>query len=110
MKLSFNYSGLRKLCSSERSLVRRFGTAGARKVQQRLNLLAGSDTLEDMRSLPGRCHELKGDRSGQLAIDLHGGYRLIFSPAGDWQRKDDGGMDWSSVSEIVVLEITDHYK
>ena len=109
MKVTFKYSGLQKLCSSEQSLVRRFGKAGAKKVQQRLNLLARSDTLEDMRTLPGRCHELQGDRSGQLAIDLHGGYRLILAPASDWQRKDDGGLNWSSVSRIVVLEITDHY-
>jgi proteic killer suppression protein len=30
--------------------------------------------------LPGlRCHELKGDRKGQYAINLTGYYRLIFT-------------------------------
>ena len=38
--------------------------------------------------------ELTHDRSGQLAVDLHRGFRLVFEPAGDWRNKPDGGLDW----------------
>lgn len=109
MKTTFRRSRLRKLCASRQSLVRKFGPEGATRIQHRLSLLEAADTLEDLRVLPGRCHELGTDRKGQLALDLHQGYRLIFCPAGDWRRKDDGGLDWSSVSAVEVIEISDHY-
>lgn len=109
MQITFPSSRLRKLCASRQSLVRKFGSEGARKIQQRLSLLEAADTLEDLRVLPGRCHELGADRKGQLALDLHQGFRLVFCPAGDWRRKNDGGLDWSSVSAVEVIEISDHY-
>ena len=109
MQVEFAYQGLEKLMSRQRSLVRKYGPDGAKKVSHRMSLLQSADTLADMRHLPGRCHELTGDRSGQLALDLHGGYRLVFRPAGNWSRKNDGGLDWSSVSAVEVIEISDHY-
>lgn len=109
MQVSFHRTRLRKLCESRQSLIRKFGPEGAGRVQQRLSLLEAADTLQDLWFLPGRCHELGTDRKGQLALDLHQGYRLIFCPAGDWPRKDDGGLDWSSVSAVEVIEISDHY-
>lgn len=40
--------------------------------------MRAAPTLEAMRNLPGRCHELRGNRGGQLSIDLDGPYRLLF--------------------------------
>ena len=109
MEIEFAYGGLEKLVSRQRSLVRKFGTDGAKKVALRMRQLEAADTLMDMRSLPGRCHELTGDRNGQLALDLHRGYRLVFRPAGDWTEKDDGGLDWSSVSAVEVIAVEDYH-
>jgi proteic killer suppression protein len=62
-----------------------------------------------MRNLPGRCHELKGDREGQLAIDLNQPYRIIFEPVGEELYKDDGGLDWNLVKSIRILSIEDYH-
>jgi len=64
-----------------------------------------------MRQLPGaRCHELKGNMEGTLAVDLDQPYRLLFEPANDpIPRKEDGGLDWKKVTAITVTEIRDYH-
>jgi proteic killer suppression protein len=64
-----------------------------------------------MRSIPAaRCHELKQDRKGQLAVDLVHPQRLVFLPDHDpVPAKDDGGLDWTKVTQILVIEITDYH-
>lgn len=60
--------------------------------------------------LPGRCHELKGNRMGCLAVALQGGFRLVFRPEADPPpRKDDGGLDWRSVTSIRVVSVEDYH-
>jgi proteic killer suppression protein len=63
-----------------------------------------------MRSLPGRCHELRGGRAGTFAVSLDGPYRLILEPAHNpLPIKDDGGIDWSGIKRIRILEIEDYH-
>jgi len=63
-----------------------------------------------MRYLPGRCHELKGDRAGQLAVSLNEPYRLIFEPEHDpLPRTTNGGLDWQAVTAIRILDILDYH-
>ncbi len=64
-----------------------------------------------MRALPqARCHELLGNRKGELAVDLKHPYRLIFEPANDpIPRKPDGGLDWTQVTAINILEVVDYH-
>jgi proteic killer suppression protein len=73
--------------------------------------LQAVDNLEMMRYLPGRCHELKGDRSGQLSLDLDHPYRLIFEPANNpAPRKADGGLDWKGVTAVVIIGVEDTHE
>lgn len=109
MKIVFRSSRLEALCSSEKALRKKYGPEIARRIAVRISDLDAADTLAEMRRLPGRCHELKGDRKGDLAIDLYKGRRLIIRPAGAWKSKDDGGLDWMSVSTVVVIEIVDYH-
>ena len=96
--------------SDSRALQKDWGANGSKKVTLRLQQLAAAPNLEAARPLPGRCHELSGDRAGQLAMDLHKGFRLVFEPtAGPSPAKDDGGLDWSAVDSITILEITDYH-
>lgn len=63
-----------------------------------------------MRTLPGRCHELTGDRKGELAVDLRGPYRLVFEPADNPPPvKEDGGLDWRRVTAVRILEVEDYH-
>lgn len=83
----------------------------ARKVNQRLKDLNGADTLAIMRTIPAaRCHELTGDRKGELAVDVSGNYRMIFEPNHDPKpKKDDGGLNWEEVTKIQINEIEDYH-
>ena len=64
----------------------------------RINLIKKARDLAEIKRLPGlRCHELKGKRKGQYAVDLTGFYRLIFTLKG-------------SILDIVrIEEVSKHY-
>lgn len=99
-----------KYFSDPKTLRKDLGDDGSKKVTLRLQQFAAAPCLEDMRSLPGRCHELTGDRDGSLAVDLHKGFRLVFKPTAEPPpKKDDGGLDWTAVDSITVIEIVDYH-
>jgi proteic killer suppression protein len=102
---------LRKVLSSEKEIIRKYGSARGRALMRRLSQLREAANLEVMRTLPqARCHELLGDREGQLAVDLAHPYRLIFEAADDpLPRKPDGGLDWKGVTAIRVVEVVDYH-
>ena len=56
------------------------GDIRAKLYFKRLNDLLEVSSLEEVRHLPGRYHELSGDRKGQWACDLDNPYRLVFEP------------------------------
>lgn len=110
MEISFATRKLKQLCESEKELRRAYGTDGAKKAMRRLHDLRAATTLEDMRNLPGRIHELDGDRQDQLAIDLAGGWRLILTPTNGWPAdKAEGVHVWNAIDAVTVLEITDYH-
>lgn len=111
MEVSFSTPKLAKTCNSAKKLRGDYGPRMAGLIQQRLAELQAADTLEDMRHLPGaRCHELKGNLGGQLAVDLVHPKRMVFKPNHDpVPVKDDGGLNWSEVTAIEVVGIGDYH-
>ena len=110
MDIVFASDKLRDLLNDDKQLKKKYGTDGAKRLGIRLNALHFAENLGDIRNVPGRCHELKGDRQGQLAMDLHKGYRLIFEPARQpAPTKPDGGLDWTQVTAIRILEVEDYH-
>lgn len=108
MDITFSTTKFEKECNEQKRLVQRYGPVNAKRLRQRLDDLRAAPHLEMMRQLPGRCHELLGDRAGQLSLDLDHPYRLIFEPAHDpVPRKEDGGLDWSQVTAIRLLGVED---
>ena len=91
--------------------VKAYGLPNAKRIRQRLKEFAEAENLEDIRSLPAaNCHELTGQNAGSLAVDVSANYRLILAPAEDPPpEKEDGGLDWSAVTEIVILDIVDYH-
>lgn len=89
---------------------KRHGVAASRKLRRRLSDLRAAQSLEEMRDLPGKCHELRDDREGQLAVTVSGGKRLIFKPDPP-QRKGKGvaKLNWTDVSGITIIEIVDYH-
>ena len=109
MILYFKTKKLQKICSKSNEAQKALGRKMANKLQQRLMELQAADCLEDIsRVPPPRCHQLTGNRAGQLSVDLVHPYRLLFIPANDPIPKlDDGGLDWSRVTEVEIIGIVD---
>jgi plasmid maintenance system killer protein len=110
LEVSFEDADLAEMCRNDRELRKKCGVVRARKIQLRLKDLRAAETLADMRYLPGRCHELHGDLAGQLSLDLDHPYRLLIRPAGSITPGRGGGLDWSAVTTVVVLSVTDTHR
>lgn len=78
---------------------------------QRLQELEAAESLADIRLLPAaRCHELAGDRKGQLAVEVHAGLRIVFEPDHNpIPRRPQGGLDWERVDAVTVIEVIDYH-
>ena len=109
MEVQFSTRKMQRDCSAEREMVRRWGAALSKRLQQRLMELSAAQTLAEMSRLPpARCHELTADRKGQLSVDVAHPYRLIFVPDHDpLPLNSDGGLDWAGVTKIVIIEVAD---
>ncbi|MBO0801663.1 MAG: hypothetical protein J2P25_01105 [Nocardiopsaceae bacterium] len=108
--MSFEDADLARTCRNERELLKRHGQVRAKKIQQRLKALGVAETLADMRSLPGRCHELRGDRAGELSLDLDHPYRLLFRPSVKPDPGPGGGLDWVTVAAVTIIGIVDTHE
>lgn len=110
MNISFADKKFEKACNDHKLLVKKEGAIRARKLRQRLDDLAAAATLDVMRHLPGRFHELTGDRAGQFALDLDHPYRLIFVPDHNpVPRKADSGIDWTAVTAVRIIGVEDYH-
>jgi proteic killer suppression protein len=111
MRILFVDKDLMLACTDTSVGRRRWGADCIKIIRRRLDDLEAAATLEDMRNLRGaRCHELIGDRSGTLSVDVKGPFRLIFRPAEDpIPRKPDDGLNWAKVKSIIVLEVVDYH-
>lgn len=110
MDILFATTGLEKQLTTERKLMRTYGPDAAKVLRRRLDQLKAAEDLAVLRALPGRCHELREDRNGQLALDLRGPYRLIFEPAHDpLPTNEGGGLDWKRVTAVRILEVEDYH-
>jgi proteic killer suppression protein len=109
MRIYFKTRRLQKLCSESAVSRKQLGKKRAQKLQQRLMELKAAQTLAEISHLPPpRCHELTGNREGQLSVDLEHPYRLVFIIANNpYPEKESGGLDWEGVTEIEIIEIED---
>ena len=109
MHISFKTRKLQKTCSESAQARKQLGTKCGRKLQQRMMELSAAVNLSDILKLPpARCHELTGNRAGQLSVDLDHPYRLLFIAVNDPRPElESGGLDWEGVTEIEIIEIAD---
>lgn len=110
MDISFSDRTLKKVVNDDRKLIKKYGQKRANLIRRRLDSLHAAETLEDVRHVPGKFHELTGDRKGQWACDLDQPYRLIFVPHEDPVATDeDGKFIWTEIKGVDVTEITDYH-
>lgn len=75
-----------------------YNSVMAKKIHQRIDEIRAAATVEEMVQLQiGRCHALKGNRSGQYALDLVHHYRLIIRILG------------SEIQIANIIEVVDYH-
>ena len=113
MDILFKKEKDRKICNNAELLHKEFkgNQRRCKQIRARLDELVDADNLEVMRYIPmAYCHELKSKRKGQLSVKLDQGHRMIFKPANDpLPIKPDGGIDWSRVTAVRILKISEDY-
>lgn len=110
MDIKFDDNKLRKLANDPRKCKQKMGERRATLFLKRLYDLRDAETLEDVRHLPGRYHELKEPRKGQWACDLDHPYRLIFtSQEVPIPINEDGQYIWFEIVGVEIIEIVDYH-
>jgi toxin HigB-1 len=110
VNILFDDSKFEKECNERKLCIKRHGQKRADKIEQRLADLRAAATLEIMRNLPGKCHELTSNLSGHFAVDLDQPYRLLFVPAHDpVMRNSGGGIDWTKVTSIRIIRVENYH-
>lgn len=111
MDISFADRKLLKCANDHRTAVKTLGTQRAERFLKRLTELRAAACLADIRLLPqAKFHSLTGNRAGQISCNLDHPYRMIFLPAHHpLPLLVDGGLDWSQVTAVEVIEIVDYH-
>lgn len=108
MDITFKDKKVRELCEKRAVAEKKLGAACARKLRTRLSDLEAAARVTDL--VTGNPHPLKGDRVGQFALDLAGGWRLVFTPDHDpCPTRPDGGIDWFQVTIVCIEYIGDYH-
>ena len=111
MDITFKTKKLAKELNSASNMEARHGKVRAKKLRLRLAELQAAECLADLGPPyqgPARCHELKGNRAGQLSVDLDHPYRLLFMPDHDpIPTRKEGGLDWTRVTRVKILGVED---
>ncbi len=111
MDIEFVTPKLRKEFEDARALQRNRGQEQAEKIRTRMAQIDAAEHWAELKLLPGHHHELTADKSGLLACDLNGNYRLIYEP---WPqpppRREDGGLDGESVTGVRIYGVLDYHE
>ena len=79
-------------------------------IKRRVASLAAAPALADMRGVPGRFHQLTGDRAYQFALTINASERLVFEPDhSPLPTLPDGGVDLAAVTRIRIIEVVDYH-
>ncbi len=111
MDIQFASKKLEKELNEQKTMMKAHGAIRSKRLRIVLTGLRAAPSLATFAppmSPPHRCHELTGNRKGQLSMDLDHPYRLIIKPNHDpLPIRDEGGLDWRLVTAIKILEIED---
>ncbi len=110
MLIVFRDKKLEGLAADYARCQRSMGSRRARVFIARLNALHDARTLEDLRYLPGRFHELSGDRKGQWSCDLDHPYRLIFTPLrSSSSKRESQPLADTTLTLVEIIEVVDYH-
>lgn len=109
MIITFANNKLKKQLSEEKTMLKAHGAERTKLLKRVMTSLFAAENLAIFAppySPPDRCHELSGNKKGQLSIDLNGPHRLVFKPDhAPIPKREEGGLDWSMVTAIKILGV-----
>lgn len=109
MEIRYKDKKIRALCETQAVAEKKLGATSARKLKLRLLALEAVTRVTEL--VAGNPHPLKGNRLGQFALDLAGGWRLVFAPANDpCPTHSDGSIEWSQITIISIEFIGDYHE
>jgi proteic killer suppression protein len=109
LDIRFKDKKIRELCETQRVAQKKLGADCARKLRARLDDLDAAANVSEL--VVGNPHPLRGDRDGQFALNLAGGYRLVFAPANEpCPKNDDQSINWSAVTIVSIEYIGDYHE
>ncbi|MHC5723293.1 MAG: type II toxin-antitoxin system RelE/ParE family toxin, partial [Nostoc sp.] len=93
MEITFADGKLQKLCEQKNLAQRKLSANCAKKLTARLADLASVRCVKEL--FAGHPHPLKGDKTGEFAVNLGGSKRLVFKPDNDpIPLTEDESIDW----------------
>jgi len=110
VQITFDNKKFEKSINDMKSSQKEYGHICAKIIRRRMDDLRAAKTLEDVRFLPGKYHELTENRKGQFATHLEEPYRLVFAPDhSPIPVKGNGSIDWLSITSIKIIEIVNYH-
>ena len=108
MQIFFASSDIERMCKDKAVAIKSLGLECSKKMQRYLSMLQAAQRVSDLPRI-GKLHDLTGDRIGQKAFWLDKKMRLVFASGNvPTPLKEDGGIDWTSVT-IVSIEFIGNY-
>lgn len=98
MKLGYGSEELRKVCTDEKRMKRRFDIKVVKTLRRRLQELVAARSMEDLLLGTGKWERLQADRAGQWSARLSANWRLIVTEV------DEGDVD------VIIVEIVDYHR
>ena len=110
MEIYFKDKKIAKIFNSKKELIKKYGNNIGKKIMQRLDDMKAAKNLEELMTLPGNHHPLRGDREGQFACSVGQPYRLIYEVANNPIPTDEkGNLIYKEVTMIIIIEIIDYH-
>lgn len=111
MIITFADRNLRKYANNNKLAIKKMGVKRAKIYKKRLDDMADALSFADLTFLPGRFHQLTGNRKDKWACDLDHPYRLVFEPSVVPIPKDtDGKQILVSIISLEILKVENYHK
>lgn len=98
MRITYKNKKMEKICNNASAAKKEYGSRMADIIHLRHDQIKAADSIDLMVEYKiGRCHELKGNRANQFAVDLVQPFRMVFEKKGD------------EIQIAHILEIVDYH-
>ncbi len=110
MKIRYGSHKIGKQLTNGSELRQRYGLL-TKKIQQRLDEISAAPNLKVLMQIPAaNCHQLKGERTGQWALDVSKNFRLVFELDHDpVPVKKENEIDTQYITDLCITDISDYH-